>query len=306
MNATDGIKKYEEFLSLVKNRALNTVRGYIVDIELLQRFFHIDDWRDFNEQHAIDYMRHLKSSYRETSVARKIYCYRGFFKFLRKQGATALDPWEDFEIARYDRAIPKPLTVQEMNRLLGCIRTGVVALRGVPSEETFLTFRDRALLEVLYSAALRVSEVCNLNWQDIDIAKRELRVLHGKGNKQRICPLGQYAIDALMEYVERYENQWKRKPEGERPVFLSKWDRRILTRSIPRTITKWVTKAGIKKHVNPHLFRHSAATHMLENGADLRVIQQLLGHASIMTTEIYTHVATKRVKTVHANTHPRA
>jgi site-specific recombinase XerD len=306
MNSLDWIKKYEQYLSLVKNRSLNTVRAYIVDIELLQRFVNLDDWKDFTEQHGIDYMRHLKESYRETGVARKVYCYRGFFKFLRKQGATVADPWEDFEIPRYDRAIPKVLTVQEMNRLLNCIRCEVVALRGVPSEETFLSFRDRALLEVLYSAALRVSEACNLNWQDIDFAKRELRVLHGKGNKQRICPLGQYAIDALMEYAPRYEIQWERKPEGERPVFLSKWDRRILTRSIPKTITKWVAKSGIKKHVNPHLFRHSAATHMLENGADIRVIQKLLGHSSIQTTEIYTRVATRKVKSVHAATHPRA
>jgi len=306
MNALDWIKKYEQHLALVKNRATNTVRAYVVDIELLQRFFKLDDWKDFTEQHGIDYMRHLKASYRETGVARKIYCYRGFFKFLRKQGATTLDPWEDFEIARYDRAIPKVLTVQEMNRLLGCVRTEVVALRGVPNEETFLTFRDRALFEVLYSAALRVSEVCNLNWEDIDVAKRELRVLHGKGNKHRICPLGQYAIEAILDYSSEYERHWERKPEGERPMFLSTWDRRILTRSIPRTITKWVARAGIKKHVNPHLFRHSAATHMLENGADLRVIQELLGHRQISTTEIYTHVATKRVITVHANTHPRA
>jgi site-specific recombinase XerD len=131
-------------------------------------------------------------------------------------------------------------------------------------------------------------------------------VLHANGNKERLCPLGQYALDALLKYASQYEDRWERKPEGSHVVFLSQWDRRILTRTIPRTITKWVTKSGIKKHVNAHCFRHSAATHMLENGADLRTIQTLLGHATIMTTEIYTHVGTKKLKTVHSSTHPRA
>ena len=156
-----------------------------------------------------------------------------------------------------------------MNRLLGCIRTEVRALSGVPNEETYLIFRDRALSETLDSAALRVSELCNLNWQDLDIAKRELRVMHAKFNKERLCPLGQYALDALLEYARQYEDRWEQKPEGSHAVFLPQWDRRILMRTTPRTITKWVTKAGIKKHVNPHCFRHSAATHMLENEAPI-------------------------------------
>ena len=145
-----------------------------------------------------------------------------------------------------------------------------------------------------------------MNWQDLDIAKRELRVLHAKGNKERLCPLGRYALDALLEYAGQYEDRWEQKPEGISAVFLSQWDRRILTRTIPRTIPKWVTKSGIKKRVNPHCLRHSAATHMLENGADLRTIQTLLGLATIMTTEIDTHVGTKKLKTVHSNTHSRA
>ena len=151
-----------------------------------------------------------------------------------------------------------------------------------------------------------MSEACNLDWENIDFAKRELLVLHGKGNKHRIVPIGQYAIDALLEYQSRYETKWERKPEGQRPVFSSQWDRRILTRTIPRTIIKWVTKAGIKKHVNPHLFRHSCATHLLEAGMDVLTIQTLLGHSSVSTTQIYAKVGTKKLKSEYANTHPRA
>ena len=307
--AKDWIQKYEEYLSLVKNRANNTVRGYVADVELLHRFAlagKVEDWGTFSESDAVAYMRYLKSSAKESAVMRKVYSLRGFFKFLRKNRVTALDPFEDVEFNHVHRTLPKVLTVQEVNRLLGTIRIEVQALAGVPSEETFLTYRDRALIEVLYAAALRVSEACNLNWQDVDFARREVHVLHGKGNKERRCPLGQYALDALQEYRPRYEERWERKAEGERPVFLSQWDRRMLTRTVPRTITKWVHKAAIKKRVNPHCFRHSAATHMLENGADLRTIQTLLGHASIITTEIYTHVGTRKLKSVHATTHPRA
>jgi len=306
MTAPEWIAKYEEYLTLVKGRAINTVRAYIKDIQLLQRFFNLAHWETFNEDNAIAYLRHLKASYKDSGGARKIYALRGFFKWLRQHQVITLDPWEDVEPKRYDRKLPQVLSVEEMNRLLGTIRIEVRALAGLPTKETFLTFRDRAIIETLYAGALRVSECCNLQWSQIDFAKRELRVLHGKGNRNRVVPLGQYAIDALLEYQPHYEAHWQRKAEGERPVFLSLWDRRILTRSISRVINRWVSRAGIKKHVNPHMFRHSAATHLLESGMDIRVIQQLLGHASIMTTEIYARVGTKKLKSEYANHHPRA
>jgi integrase/recombinase XerC len=279
----------------------------------------VEDWATFTEQMAIDYIKALKLTYRETSIARRIYCFRGFFKYLRRQGCLKFDPFADIEFHALHRPLPRFLTVDEMNRLLNRVREPLPALEGIPQTEVYLTIRDRAMLEVLYSAALRVSELVGLDWQDIDWAAREVRVL-GKGNRERVCPLGQKALDALIEYREHFieyqkhqaEGFFKRPkakpitPEGAHPVFISSWNRRILTRSIPRTINKWVALAGLQKQVNPHAFRHSAATHMLENGADLRVIQQLLGHSSIVTTEIYTHVGTRRLKTVHGNTHPRA
>jgi site-specific recombinase XerD len=125
------------------------------------------------------------------------------------------------------------------------------------------------MFEVLYRAALQVSELCGANWQDVNYTRREITVT-GNGNKTRVCPLGQKAFDALMQYAPRYETHWERKPDGPAPLFLSFWDQRIVTRSIPRTIRKWCKLAGVKR-VNPHAFRHSAATHMLEAGADIRV-----------------------------------
>ena len=321
MTAIEWIQQFETYLTVVKNRSPHTVSAYVADAELLYRFATSGklgkarrnialeesafDWATFDEDAAADYVRAVKESgAKDTSVARKIYSLKQFFKFLRKKKVTIADPWGDIELHAIRRKLPTILTINEMNKLLTCIRQPIPALLGVPNGEVFLTIRDRAMLEVLYSSGLRVSELCGMNWEDIYFAKRELKVL-GKGNKERLCPLGQYALEGLMRYAPHYERHWQRRPEGPAPVFLSTWDMRINTRTIPRTIRKWCKQAGVKR-VNPHAFRHSAATHMLERGADLRVIQKMLGHASIMTTEIYTQVATQKVKSVHATTHPRA
>lgn len=322
MTALEWIREFETYLTVVKNRSHNTVKSYVADAELLYRFAAFGkfekkarrrqplhesayDWATFTEDQAADYVQALKESgAKDTSTARKIYSLKQFFKFLRKKKATDQDPFADMELHAIKRKLPRILSVNEMNRLLTCIRQPLPAFLGIPNEDAFLTIRDRAMLEVLYVAALRVSELCGLNWADINWTRREVTVT-GKGNKERICPLGQYALEALMDYKPHYERHWERKPEGPAPVFLSMWDRRIETRSIPRTIKKWCRQAGVKV-VNPHAFRHSAATHMLERGADIRVIQRMLGHASIVTTEIYTHVATQKIKSVHATTHPRA
>ena len=321
MTAIERIREFESYLTVVKNRSPNTIKSYTIDAQLLYRFVTTGklgeprvksplsesafDWATFTEETAAGYVSAVKAAgAKDSTVARKILSLRAFFKFLKKKRVLTEDPFGDMELHRIRQKLPATLSVNEMNRLLSHIRQPLAALSGVPNEGGFLLVRDRAMLETLYSAALRVSELCGMNWQDIDWAKRELRVL-GKGNKERFCPLGQKALDALMDYAKHYEQKWERKPERFAPVFLSQWDMRINTRTIPRTIRKWCRAAGVKC-IHPHGFRHSAATHMLERGADIRVIQALLGHANLSTTEIYTHVGIRQVKTVHANTHPRA
>jgi integrase/recombinase XerC len=305
MNAKDWIAKYEDYLTLVKNRSNHTVRGYLKDLELLQVYAMVENWSELTEDVATEYVRHLKKiEQRDTTIARKIYCFRGFFKFLRRNGVQMPDPFEDMEFRNLHKPLPRFLTIDEMNKLLTCIRQPLPAFYGIPGAEVFMTVRDKSMLEVLYSCALRVSELVGLNWEDIDLAKREVRVL-GKGKKERQCPLGRYALEALLEYAPHYERQWERRAEGPAPAFLSNWNMRINQRTIPRMIRKWCRLAGVKV-IHPHGFRHSAATHMLDGGADIRVIQRLLGHSSLVTTEIYTTVATKKVKTTHAQTHPWA
>lgn len=213
--------------------------------------------------------------------------------------------FKEIKFNRLLRKLPNVLTVGVMTKLLDSIRQPVPALDALPVTDSFLVLRDKAMLEVLFSGALRVSEFCSLDWKDIQWEARQVCV-SGKGNKSRLVPLGQPALDALMKYAPFYERRWRRKAKGSEPVFLSVWNRRIVARSIPRTIKKWAEHAGIRKRVNPHSFRHSAAVAMLEGGADLRAIQQMLGHATISTTELYSRVSTKRLRAVHANTHPRS
>jgi integrase/recombinase XerD len=236
---------------------------------------------------------------------KKDYCFRGFFRYLVRRKIVTENHFEEIQFNHLLRKLPNVLTIGEMTRLLNSIRQPVTALEAIPNEEGFLTVRDKAMLEVLFSTALRVSELVGLNWRDIQYQARQVCVT-GKGNKMRLSPLGQPALDALVIYARAYQWHWKNKPEGLEPGFLSMWNRRIETRSTPRTIKKWADRAGIHKRVNAHCFRHSAAVAMLEGGADLRAIQQMLGHASIATTELYTRVSTKRLRAIHAQSHPRA
>ncbi len=307
MTTADWIKEYEKNLANLQNCADDTVRSYVGDIERLHQWASATgmvDWSNFTEEMTLSYVEHLKAVYRDTSAARAVYAFRNFFKFLRRRGLVMANPWEEIIFHHLNKPLPRFLNIDEMNQLLSRVREPIEALRGIPQTEVFLTIRDRAMFEVLYSAAVRVSELVGLNWEDIDWQAREVHVL-GKRNKERVCPLGQWALDGLAEYARHYEDRFGQKAEGSHAVFMSHWNRRIVTRSIPRTIRKWLALAGVKRTITPHGFRHSAATHMLENGADLRMIQQLLGHASIITTEIYTHVATRKLRAVHANTHPR-
>jgi integrase/recombinase XerC len=212
--ALNWVSEFESYLTLVKNRSANTIKSYVADTELLYRFATTGElgtprvktplvesgfnWAEFNEAMAIKYIQAIKKAgAKDTSVFRKICSLKQFFKFLRRKHILQDDPFEDFEQRKSRRKLPQILTVQEMNKLLTCIRVAVSALLGVPSEDVFLTVRDRAMLETLYSAGLRVSELVGMNWEDINFNARELRVI-GKGNKQRVCPLGEKALEALL------------------------------------------------------------------------------------------------------------
>ena len=308
MTALEWTREFESYLTLVKNRSANTVKSYLIDAELLYRFATTRelgtprvkspllesafDWASFSEKMAVDYVQALKKSgAKDTSVFRKICSFKQFFKFLRRKRIITDDPFEDFELHKIRRKLPETLTVNEMNRLLTCIREQVPAMLGLPVEEVFLTVRDRAMLETLYSGALRVSELCGMNWQDIDWNKREVRVV-GKGNKERVVPLGEEAALHLARYLR--DGRPALAAGANEALFLSVRGRRLDTSTVRRLLR------------HPHRLRHAFATHLLEGGADLRVIQELLGHASLSTTQIYSHVDARRLRRVYDRSHPRS
>jgi integrase/recombinase XerC len=195
---------------------------------------------------------------------------------------------------KQEKPLPAFLSVDDVFQLLGAIKV-----------KTPLDVRDRAVLEVFYSTGIRVSELVGLNWSDIDFQLEIIRVL-GKGSKERIVPIGEIALQTLRDYGLEQRKQWQAACKGETPVFLNNRGRRITTRSVVRIVEKHLKEAGLQVKMGPHGLRHSFATHLLNSGADLRSIQELLGHASLSTTQRYTHLNLDQLTAVYDKAHPRA
>ena len=231
------------------------------------------------------------SSYSKSTIARKLATMRSFYKFLVRLGLLKSSAVIAIRTPRQDKRLPKFLDLQQIDALLGA-----------PDVATLLGSRDRAILETIYSAGLRISELVALNVEDLDEFGEALRIA-GKGKKQRIAPLGQKALDAINSYIQM---RIKVRGSASGALFINKSGRRISERSIRRKLNKYLAIAGIPIHISPHTLRHTFATHMLNAGADLRSVQELLGHQSLSTTQIYTHVTTTRLKQVYDKAHPMA
>lgn len=231
---------------------------------------------------------------RKSSVARKLAAVKRFFRHLLQRGVTTADPTAGLTAPKKDKQLPVHLSVDDMFRLLQA-----------PPADTPSGLRDRAILEVTYSCGLRVSELVGLDWEDIDAALSVVRV-RGKGGKERIVPIGRTAVDAVDAYRVRLPDLCGRRPRDPRAVFLNRRGGRITTRSVARVVDGYTLASGIAAKVSPHALRHSFATHLLGAGADLRAIQELLGHASLSTTQKYTHVDLAQLMAVYDKSHPRA
>lgn len=226
------------------------------------------------------------------TVSRKISSLRGYFGFLTSEGEVEEDPTEKLEAPRRGRPLPEVLTVEEVEEIL----------RAVEPEHD-LAFRDRAMLEVLYGAGLRVSELIELGVRDLLLGEGLVRVI-GKGSKERIVPLGGRATDALQRYLRELRPRLDR-GESEGVVFLNQHGRPLSRMGAWKIVRRHVERSGVKRDVSPHTFRHTFATHLLEGGADLPAVQELLGHSDITTTQIYTHVDRSYLREVHRRFHPR-
>jgi integrase/recombinase XerC len=235
-----------------------------------------------------------EKSYSKATIARKLATLRSFYKFLVKRGRISSNPVELVRTPKQDKKLPKFLEYEEVKRLLE-----------TPPTDNWLGARDRAILETLYSTGIRVSELVALNMDDVDFLGEVIHV-RGKGKKERIAPIGASALQVIQHYME-FRNRRAQNNEkfDSRVLFVNKHGRRLSTRSVRRKMDKYIKMAGLDPAISPHTLRHSFATHMLNNGADLRSVQELLGHQSLTTTQVYTHLTTKKMKEVYEGAHPR-
>ncbi|MGH7175894.1 MAG: tyrosine recombinase XerC [Tepidisphaeraceae bacterium] len=234
-------------------------------------------------------------NYTKSTTARKLATLRSFYKFLIRRGMLSVNPLSTIRTPKQEKRLPKCLDLEQVQKLLDA-----------PGDADLLSARDKAMLEVLYSSGIRVSELVELEMADIDLNEGVLRV-KGKGRKDRLTPIGSQAIKALQRYFElRSLDSRSQLSTHSTRVFLNKHGEPLSTRSVRRKLDKYLQAAGLDPGISPHTLRHSFATHLLNNGADLRSVQELLGHQSLSTTQIYTHLTTGRMKQVYDQAHPRA
>jgi integrase/recombinase XerC len=303
------IHRYLEHLQEERNASPETVRAYEGDLLrflgfLAQDFLGVAPEtirpRDVDALAVRSFLAAMtREGLAKSSQGRALSAVRSLFRFACREGTLTANPAQGVRTPKVPKTLPRHLRPGEVENLLEA--------PAVQGDEP-LAQRDRAILELLYAAGLRVSELVGLDWRDIDLSARVLRVM-GKGRKERMVPFGRPAGDALRAWLQAWEGVRARggpSDEDEDPVFLNRAGGRLTDRSVRRVIDRWVESAAVARGVHPHTLRHTFATHLLENGADLRTIQELLGHSSLATTQKYTHLDVERLLSVYRVSHPRA
>ena len=294
------LTQYLEYIQGTKNVSPHTVSNYRRDIEQFLEFLRRLSTGDFMFN-AVDVLlarRYLSSlvgkDYSRKTIARNIAALRSFFRYLCRVQVVDSNPFVGIRTPKLEWRLPQFLDVPELDDLLKL------------PPATVLGRRDSALLELLYGAGVRVSELVGLSLQNIDLSEQYILVF-GKGSKERIIPIGRLAVKAISSYLQESRPVLLRKqPEKTDALFLNHTGTPLSDRSVRRILDKYVTRLAVHKRVTPHTLRHSFATHLLDNGADLRSVQELLGHVSLKTTQVYTHVSSERLVSVYRNAHPRA
>ena len=300
------IEQFLRRLEQEKGCSPNTIRAYATDLHEFFDFLisrgKIKGYGEKWKGQSIDplvirsFLAELFRLKKRSTIARKLSALRSFFTFLERVGVEQGNPAAEVSTPRMKKYIPVHLTVDQAFSLLG-----------MPRRDSVLGLRDAAILEVLYSCGLRVSEASSLDVESIDFEGRIVRVV-GKGNKERLVPIGRQAIEALRQYLEASRPlREKNKGDGEKsPLFINYKGGRLTPRSIARIIKKYALECGLSSEVSPHAMRHTFATHMLDGGADLRAVQELLGHESLSTTQKYTHLTLDKLMEVYDRAHPRS
>ena len=292
------LNDFEIYLKAEKNLSDNTIVAYLTDIEDFFSWKTTTDNYEFNFDIIKDYISSISISYSRNSLVRKIASIRAFFKYLNREKVLLTNPSKSIRIPKKVSKLPVFLDKMEVDQLLN-----------VPDITTNNGLRNKAMLEVLYATGIRLSELCSLNFSDLNLVENEI-IVFGKGAKERIVLLSHRAKRFLTKYISvAYCNLACGRMDiknPDNPLFINSKGYRITPKSVERIVKQMAEQAKINKIVTPHTLRHSFATHLLNGGADLRVVQELLGHSSINNTQIYTHVNTERLKNVYNKAHPRA
>ena len=291
---TDWIDQFIGHLQYERRLSDLTCQHYRRDLRALLQFCEdhgVERWRDVDSQHLRTFTaQHFRRGLSPRSLQRRLSAARTFFRYLLREKHIKINPVGDVKAPKSGKRLPGNIDADQMARLLD--------IRG----DGPLVARDKAMLELLYSSGLRLAELTGLDLQDVDLADATVRVT-GKGNKERVLPVGRMALRALQSWLAERSAL---APTGEKALFVSSRGKRIANRSVQARVEHWARRQGIDSRVYPHLFRHSFATHLLESSNDLRGVQELLGHANISTTQIYTHLDFQYLAQIYDKTHPRA
>ncbi|MEJ5301760.1 MAG: site-specific tyrosine recombinase XerD [Thermodesulforhabdaceae bacterium] len=312
------IDMFLRHLKLERGYSNNTVVSYGTDLKIFAEFLesrNVSSWNELSREHIEAFIQKISSGLSKRTQSRRLSVLRSFFRFLQREGVISRNPAKAVRFPKPDRTLPRVLSVEELKRLFG-ICSEVLPISDVEAETTefssefsrMLALRDVAILECLYGTGVRASELTRLKLENIHLDAGYIKV-QGKGSKERVVPIGEYAVDALKKYLVQVRPKLILNVQGKRGpdscVFLNNRGEPLSRQGLWKIIKGLAKKAGIKKRITPHTLRHTFATHMLEHGADLKSLQMLLGHASISSTQVYTHLALAHLKEIHETYHPR-
>ncbi|MGR3309706.1 MAG: tyrosine recombinase XerC [Candidatus Brocadiales bacterium] len=296
----NNLENFFKDLEYRSNSSPHTLRAYKIDLKQFLLFMKSENslrFEDVNHLFLRKFLAFLRTQeYSKRTIARKLASIRSFYKFLCQREIVEHNPAKAVRTPRHENKLPRFLNLNEIEILLNA-----------PNEKTQQGLRDKAILETLYCGGIRVSELVGLNNEDVDIPAKVIKV-RGKGKKERLAPIGSFAMNAIQIYMNAKVqcNKERQQTAQSNALFLNKFGGRLTTRSIARLFEKYLKVAGLHQDASPHSLRHSFATHLLDKGANLRAVQELLGHAHLSSTQIYTHVTTERLKQVYNKAHPRA
>ncbi len=307
------VERFKSYLATERNASEHTVEAYTSDIadfsERIRGDADFDDWATVDRDQARSFVMSLhESGERKRSIQRKLSALRTFFRFLIREEVVAANPFARLPAIKADHPLPEVMNINEVERLISAVdaywRSAVDEERSRPQDAAFASARDAALVELIYSGGLRISEAMGANYGDVDWG-RHILLVRGKGKKERLAPIGSPALAALRRYLPLRRDAGGARDNAS-PLFINRFGERLTPRSFQRNLKFYLATAGLPPDLTPHKLRHSFATHLLDAGADLRSVQELLGHKNLSTTQIYTYISTERMKVVYKKSHPHA